>query len=280
MELAYSVPTAGMAATLSVIGHVDRVGTMVRDFVPALLPNLHIRLRGSARYAFGAGPWQPVPAVALLGPTNAAFRVELSGDCELICVGLLPEGWRDCVGVPCCDLADTMIDAADLWPARLVEDLLCRVAEGRDLTARRAAVEAFLAGRRHSRRQADWRRIAATRLWLEQPGAISLDLLASRINVSARQLARLTLDGYGASPKTLAMKYRALRAAGTLTVKGRAGMAEALAGYADQSHLIRDFHRFVGCTPGRFVEERRALAHATMLGRWNAGARSRITLCS
>jgi AraC-like DNA-binding protein len=280
MDLQYRMPTRVLLNAVSIVGQVSGLGGAVSDVVPALLPNLHIRLRGSSRYKFGAGPWLAAPSVALIGPTSAAFRVEMSADFEMACVGLLPEGWRACVGLPCGDLADAMIDAATVWPASAIASLLDACIAARGFAERQAIVESFLLGAVRSRPDRDAGRIGAIRQWLECPGAISLDALPGHVGLCPRQVARLTLSAYGASPKTLAMKYRALRAAGALTVRGRAGLADATDSYADQSHLIRDFHRFIGWTPGRFLAERQPLARATMLGRYNAGARSYLVLCS
>ena len=48
---------------------------------------------------------------------------------------------------------------------------------------------------------------------------------------------------------------------------GRHGWARtaAEAGYADQSHLIRDFHTFTGETPGQFLARSRCATAKTSL---------------
>ena len=53
-----------------------------------------------------------------------------------------------------------------------------------------------------------------------------------------------------------------------------AAMAVASQAYADQSHMIRDFYRFVGWTPATFLREHQNIAAATLLGRRMAGRRS------
>lgn len=280
MQLDYRMPSAAFGDALSVIGHVHALSGAIADTVPALLPNLHLRIAGRSRYSFRGGPMRDAPPATLIGATSAAFAIEMSADFEMICIGILPEGWRRAVGHPGELMVDDMIDAALVWPAGAVAALVDAVAAVPDFARRHAAVEGFLAARASERLRADPRRIAAVRQWLETPGALSLDALAQRIDLSPRQIARLTLDCYGASPKTLAMKYRALRAAGTLAVHGAAGYERALAGYADQSHLIRDFHRFIGWTPRHFLGERQPIARATMARRWAAGARSTMALCS
>jgi AraC-like DNA-binding protein len=279
MILDYLAPTPGWAAAVSVYGHLHSVAEPSVQCIPALLPNVHFRLAGEAVYRFADGRVRPAPRVALMGATGAAFTMEVSAGYEMVCLGFLPDGWRRVVGVPAGLLADEVVDAATVWPSAALDRLWHALGEARRFADRRARIESFLAARADERAVEDGRE-ALVRRWLEQPGRLQLDVLAAELAVSARQLERLTLDLYGASPKALAMKYRALRAAGALAVRGEEALPAALADYADQSHLIRDFRRFVGCTPGRFLRERQAMAQATMRGRWAAGVRSPLALLS
>ena len=76
------------------------------------------------------------------------------------------------------------------------------------------------------------------------------------------------------------MKYRALRTAALMCRRDGAAMAVASQAYADQSHMIRDFYRFVGWTPATFLREHQNIAAATLLGRRMAGAVRPLVLWS
>ena len=76
------------------------------------------------------------------------------------------------------------------------------------------------------------------------------------------------------------MKYRALRTAALMCRSDSAGMTDALPDYADQSHMIRDFRRFVGWTPAAFLREHQNIAAATLSGRRKAGAVRPLVLWS
>jgi AraC-like DNA-binding protein len=77
-------------------------------------------------------------------------------------------------------------------------------------------------------------------------------------DVSPRHLRRLCLETAGVSPKHLARILRFRKAAEALG-QGRVNWADHAAahGYFDQAHMIRDFHEFAGCTPGRFLQSLR-----------------------
>jgi AraC-like DNA-binding protein len=280
MQLDYGRPSPAWSSGLSVFGHIRTEGVAVTERVPALLPNLHVTLRGRATYRFADGRSRVAPPVAVIGATMSAFSMELSADYEVVCIGFLPSSWAASVGVPADRLADDVTDAADIWPAGAVASLWHAVAEAPGLDARRSLIEAFLQDRTGAVRVDDAGRGAAVQRWLERPGPPQLDGLADGLDLSWRQVERLTRTLFGASPKTLAMKYRALRTAGALAVRGEAALAPAMEGYADQSHMIRDFRRFVGWTPRRFLLDRHALASATMQGRWDAGVRTPLALLS
>jgi AraC-like DNA-binding protein len=90
--------------------------------------------------------------------------------------------------------------------------------------------------------------------WLTDAASPSLDRLAELSGTSPRQLARLANRIYGAPPKLLARKYRALRAATMLCDLPAAGLTTAQEAFYDQSHFIRELRRFTGLTPTQYRE--------------------------
>src|SRR3546814_13215291 len=70
--------------------------------------------------------------------------------------------------------------------------------------------------------------------------------------MSIRSVERMTKHYYGLSPRMLARKYRAVRAAAAIA-RGATIDTDALGdAFYDQSHLIREIKPFAGATPGLF----------------------------
>jgi methylphosphotriester-DNA--protein-cysteine methyltransferase len=91
-----------------------------------------------------------------------------------------------------------------------------------------------------------------------------VDDLVAATRLSRRQVERLCKRLYGAPPKLLSRKYRALRAAVVLA-KGEATTGELLdQGFYDQSHCIREIKRFTGITPTRIQGNLNQLTRLTM----------------
>lgn len=84
-------------------------------------------------------------------------------------------------------------------------------------------------------------------------GAIRFRTLCERIGRSPRWLERVFLQTVGVTPKFFSQLTRARHAAGILDSSPAASLAEAAhdAGYADQSHMTREFVRIFGTTPAR-----------------------------
>jgi AraC-like DNA-binding protein len=100
--------------------------------------------------------------------------------------------------------------------------------------------------------------------WLQSSLSPEVDDLVAAARLSRRQVERLCKRLYGAPPKLLSRKYRALRAAVVLA-KGEAGIAELLEqGFYDQSHCIREIKRFTGITPNRIQGDLNELTRLTM----------------
>lgn len=280
MRLDYYIPSLPLRHRLTAHAVVAGVMEPSLETVPAMLPNLHVRLGGVSGYAFGGGPVIPAPRVTLLGPTSAAYTMLLEPGVEILTTGLLPQGWLALVGASAAAFSDRIVDAAAIWGEGRIELLCDALASAPGDPARVAVLESFLCREMRDLSDMGMGRIAAIDQWLEQSADLSLDALCGELEIGARQMRRLALDLYGASPKTLAMKYRALRAAALMAAEGEAGLERALEPFADQSHLIRDFRRFVGWTPIAFARDQRNIAYATLEGRRRAGAVRPLSLLS
>lgn len=86
------------------------------------------------------------------------------------------------------------------------------------------------------------------------------DLAEGRL--SPRQLRRRFQATVGLSPKELA-RIRRLRASAAAAVLEELSWCEvtAVAGYADQAHLVREYRSLLGVTPGAFEQHARRIDH-------------------
>ena len=99
-----------------------------------------------------------------------------------------------------------------------------------------------------------WERLLATR------GAVPVGRIADEVGWSHKHLIARFRQQVGLRPKTAA---RLVRFDGVWRrLDGRRpldwGLVAREAGYADQAHLVRDFHQFTGTTPTRFLAQGRA----------------------
>jgi AraC-like DNA-binding protein len=83
-------------------------------------------------------------------------------------------------------------------------------------------------------------------------GRLTIDALARACALGPRQLERRFLDEVGVTPKAMARIVRFQRALRALRSGAPPAAAAAACGFADQSHLSREFRRFAGL-PARDV---------------------------
>jgi AraC-like DNA-binding protein len=207
--------------------------------------------------------------VCLLGPTMGATRFVLNGPARVLGISLLPAGWRSLCGQDASDLADRLLDFTDVHEG-VFAALLDRL---RDMDAADGDAMADLIWTQLGRivqplRKATWELLAAVDAWLIGEGSPRIEALAEATGLSQRQLARLTNRYYGAPPKLLARKYRALRCSARIALDGESWqqLCEE-AGFYDQSHFIREIKHFIGLTPHQLQTEPSAVAQLTLLRR-------------
>jgi AraC-like DNA-binding protein len=191
-----------------------------------------------------------VPAAAhVSGPQQAPRTFELRDRVWLFGVRLLPGAAPSLLGGP--------VTSADLWVplARWLGDgasaLAQAVASAPDAAARIAVVEAWLTQRLlggHDRRLGK-----AMALIFDNAGSVRIAELAIAAGTTERALSRLFTDRVGLSPKRFACVVRFQHVLRRL--EGRPDWAQLALelGYFDQAHMIREFKRLFGCTPGDAV---------------------------
>jgi AraC-like DNA-binding protein len=168
-----------------------------------------------------------------------------------------PLGARTLVGVPAGELAELDVDA-DAVVGGVAERAREQMLAARSWPARFAVLDRLLLERL---RAADaelpapevvhaWRRLRTSR------GRVRVDALTAETGWSARHLAAMMRREVGLPPKAAARVVRFDRARRLLAGGGwRVADVAAAAGYADQSHLDRDFRQFAGAPPSRWLAE-------------------------
>jgi AraC-like DNA-binding protein len=173
-----------------------------------------------------------------------------------------PLASRSLFGVPSAELSVTDFDAAAVLSRRTTE-LRDRVADAQHWPDVFGLVAGYLVGSRQQRGSATVRpEVAYAWHLLERShGKVPVGSVADKVGLTARHLTTLFRQEVGRSPKTVAMLMRfehaTARIADSVRQRGRVALAGVAAdtGYCDQAHLSREFVRFAGVPPRRWLTE-------------------------
>lgn len=216
-------------------------------------------------YIFADGNRSPACRANIVGPTSGRVRAIANCPTAMFGFGMLPAGWAALMGDDADKLTDRAIDAADLFGPWIddVAAALDRAAsdEERLVIGNNFAREVLTRGE-----AAPMWFIRTVDEWLTATPSPQVPALVEATGMSIRSVERMTKYYYGLSPRMLARKYRAVRAASALA-RGE-GLESAQLGDAfyDQSHLIREIKRFAGATPGQLGNPT-LYTQATTMGR-------------
>ncbi len=252
-SLRYFAPSPPLRGLISSYYLFEADLPVIEDVLRAESAQVRFMFEGAGHYRFGDQFTAAVPAAGLVGPTNAASAFSARGPLRIMGAGLLPAGWAALIGADASDHADRVWDlGAIVGPvASRTLDRMRNAISDRELVA--AADAFFLLLSLNAKPPPLWF-TRMTDAWLTGKLNPQVADLLDESGMSARQIERLALRIYGAPPKGLARKYRALRAAVRLGLNPEAGWEAAAAGaFYDQSHFIREFRLFVGVTPSRFI---------------------------
>jgi AraC-like DNA-binding protein len=264
--MAYRPPPPHLADRVSSFYEFSNPALEHEDVERSDRQQLRVMLQGSGRYIFANGHEDVAPRVALSGPTTGHIRQVATGPILMVGAGLLPTAWQAMIGRSTQDYVDRCVDARDVLGA-VVDDLWTDLAAAPDQDSRFALLAAFIERVTLPGDPEHVRFMSLVDSWLMDNPDPRIDQLIAASGLAVRTLERLTKRYYGVPPKTLARKYRALRAAAALA-RGddlaSIGMAES---FYDQSHLIREVKRFAGLTPAQIKTRQSRLTTEIALGR-------------
>lgn len=263
ITLDYAAPAEALRDYLSVFYEFRSDMAYWADVERADFAQIRFTLAGSGGYRFADGHEQPAPPISITGPTTGNTHVHVEGPALLFGAGLLPAGWGAIVGIEASTLVNRAIDATEVFgPAlsgvldelRAAPTLAEKVAIGNRVVGQLAAQRAQVPlGFTH-----------CVDAWLAASLSPRVEELVAELGLSRRQIERRCKSLYGAPPKLLARKYRALRAANALA-RGEATMDELIGeNFYDQSHFIREIKAFTGVTPTSFKDDLPTLARLTL----------------
>ncbi len=257
-----------------------------RALVPRSSARPHPRLRsllgpGYAGFAAAEGPQVVLPATASVGLIvkirDSAHRppaflmgvhgehTVLDGACApaYLRVFLGPLGAYTLLGMPMHELSGQVVDLTDVLgpPARrLVE----RVRAEPTWRGRFALVDRLLLHRLDSGPRPSPEISRAWRQMLATGGTVPIGRIADEVGWSHKHLITRFRQQVGLSPKTAARLIRFERVMRALERPDPHGWERIAAdtGFADQSHLVREFRTFTGDTPTGFLSGLRGESHS------------------
>jgi AraC-like DNA-binding protein len=176
-------------------------------------------------------------------------------------VALGPLGCRALFGLPAAELAGADVDAATVLGRPVIAEIRDRLCSAPSWAGRFAVVDEVLSRRlrplaagvapevRHA-----WHRLSA--------GTTPVAAVAGEVGWSARYLTDRFRSEIGLRPKEAARVARFDRARRALRPAARLADVAAAHGFADQSHLVREFQAFAGCAPSRWLADEHGFVEA------------------
>ncbi|WP_315760210.1 DUF6597 domain-containing transcriptional factor [Sphingomonas sp. Y38-1Y] len=247
MQLEFLQPSPAIASLVTVFYWYRSDDRVVEGVERADVGQVRFMLKGTGELHFADGYAEASTPIMINGPGTGAARYRVDGPFHCFGMALRPVGWFSLIGVPAHERADHVTDGEAIFGpdgTALLETL--RTLD--TIEAMAAEVEPFLLARARPIPAEHQRLCESVRAWLASSDAPRIQALFDAIPLSSRQVVRLVNQYFGAPPKLLERKFRALRAAAALADGAEPRMVAEV--FYDQPHMIREIRHFTGHTPG------------------------------
>lgn len=263
MKLTFALPAPALSAYVSLYYYVDFDYARIEDIERADVGYLRFMFSGSGVYHYADGHNDRSTDIMLIGPSTMVAPYRLTGPMRCFGCVLLPRFWGGIVDQRATAFANRASDACPVFGPEILT-LFGRLAAMSTIDAMARAMDDFLLPKLTPLRSEDIAVIIEIGKWLSQQPMAAPEALYAACNLSSRQVMRLSNQYYGAPPKLLSRKFRALRTASQI-IGSKGSIPDALADeYADKSHMIREIKQFTGLTPRQLQVNSNPLMQASL----------------
>jgi AraC-like DNA-binding protein len=221
---------------------------------------IRVLLMGDWAAELVPGEWSVAGPMVFFGPNSRPLRVRVRGGFRVVGIAICPAGWSAFSDHPADHYTDRMLALGELWGTRS-DELYRAIAAVTDDDAEGdaaivAAIEAHVSALIAARGDiAAKEAMQHFELIARNDSTALIRDVADRLGLSERQLERNCRACFGMSPKAVLRRSRFLDMATALRGISQPDEQELAAlRYYDQSHLTREFRRFITMTPGQFVQ--------------------------
>ncbi|WP_018148541.1 helix-turn-helix domain-containing protein [Henriciella marina] len=240
----------------------------LEDVMRAEIANVRFILEGRVHSDISGVMEVYSPGDAILcGPTFKWSAVRFEDHTRVVGAAITPLGWARMFEVPASDYADRVVPLKSLMPEK-VHGLIDRIFDPATEGTRGAVADVAFAALDNPDARVNQDFLDIVTEWITDPDANELEDLLAAIDLSPRQVERLSKLYFGSAPKKLHRKFRALHSANRLTWQAMDDWRDvATTAYYDQSHFIREFKEFNGRTPSEFINGAHLLVRQTLTER-------------
>jgi AraC-like DNA-binding protein len=262
-DLDFAKPSPALASHVADYYLVRIDAPMIEDVERADVGYLRFMFSGSGWYKYQSGPRDAGHRIMLLGPSTEIAHYTVTGPMYIFGAVLLPEFWGGIADCDATDFANRALDATGVLGTEV--HTLCDQLEACGSVEEMARLANAWLLRRIRPVPADHLEVInKIGEWLCCSPIPAPDRLYAETGKSDRQVMRLANRHFGAPPRMLARKYRALRTASRI-IGTRGSIPDELADeYSDRAHMNREIKYFTGMTPKQLQVNANPILLATL----------------
>lgn len=276
-------PSAVLAEHVAFYWHaempVDPTGPDIERVLPDGGMQIVVSLRDAPMRVYDRDDpsrWVAEPSAIVTGPADRYSLISRADTAATVGVVFRPGGAMGLLGCPASELFDSDADVGELWGRTAGDELRNRVMSAATPRHAVAVLDDMLCRRVHARMARHPAVAYAVRELRRLPSAVPVADVVGRVGLSHRRFLDHFTAAVGLTPKRFSRLQRfqaVLRGKATGDASTWVTLA-ADCGYADQSHLVRDFRAFAGLTPDDYLRRRTAFAnHVVERARHSASTR-------
>ncbi len=263
MELEFMMPSPALKRHVSVYYRIRMDASIIEDLERADVGYLRFFLKSSGKIDFASGVCDQAHPIALFGPATEIGHYQLKGPLDCFGAVLLPDFWCGVVEAEATECTNRCIDGR-VYFGESIEKLYGEFQHMETIEDMSQALDAFLVRRIKDVPTDQMEVVDRIGDWLRCFPIPPTEALHAALHISERHTTRLANRYFGAPPKMLARKFRALRTASRLVGTKGVISDELISEYSDRAHLTREVKFFTGLTPKQLQQNTSPIVQATL----------------